>query len=229
MKRRHIPLMVFALASASQMVAAEAGWMQLEHIAKPLIMVALAWYYVMHTARGQRSVAVVLAMLFSFLGDSLLMYATVRELYFMAGLGAFLLAHICYILAYRQHQDDPEEQAQALVGVHRVRMALPVILAGSGLVVVLYPALGDLKTPVLVYATVLVVMVLTALFRFGRTAMPSYWMVFGGAILFMMSDAMLAVNKFLEPLSHGNFWIMSTYVSAQYLIIRGLIRHHQYS
>jgi uncharacterized membrane protein YhhN len=57
-----------------------------------------------------------------------------------------------------------------------------------------------MKIPVLIYAAVLTGMVLVALFRFGKTSSSSFALVFGGAILFMISDSLIAINKFLEPL-----------------------------
>jgi uncharacterized membrane protein YhhN len=77
----------------------------------------------------------------------------------------------------------------------------------------------------LVYAGVLTYMVLSALFRFGKTNSGSFTMVFGGAILFMMSDSLIAINKFLEPLSMAGFWVMITYITAQFLIVKGLLKH----
>lgn len=167
--------------------------------------------------------SVVMAIIFSCLGDVLLMLQESNPNYFMFGLGAFLFAHIFYIFSYKQHQG--EESGNELQGLQKIRFALPIVLAGTGLVTILYNRLGDLKIPVLLYAGVLTYMVLVALFRFGRTNAGSFAMVFGGAILFMMSDSLIAVNKFLDPLSQVDFWVMITYISAQFLIVRGLIRH----
>ena len=66
-------------------------------------------------------------------------------------------------------------------------------------------------------------MVLNALFRYGRTTSASFWMVFFGALLFMASDSLLAVNKFMMPIYHAHIWIMLTYISAQFLIVDGLL------
>jgi uncharacterized membrane protein YhhN len=68
-------------------------------------------------------------------------------------------------------------------------------------------------------------MVLNALFRFGRTNAESFWLVFSGAVLFMASDSILAIDKFLKPVTYGGFLIMLTYIAGQYLIVTGLIRH----
>jgi uncharacterized membrane protein YhhN len=112
-----------------------------------------------------------------------------------------------------------------LQGLQRIRYAFPIVLSGTGLVAILYGRLGGFKIPVLIYAAVLTGMVLVALFRFGKTTTASFAMVFGGAILFMISDSLIAVNKFLEILPRGGFWIMASYIAAQYLIVTGLSNH----
>jgi uncharacterized membrane protein YhhN len=191
-------------------------------IAKPLIMASLLLYYLYAAESEHRSRVLVLAVIFSFAGDVLLM----KEEYFISGLIAFLISHVLYIFTYREFSN--EDSGNALNGLQRVRLAFPVVLAGSGLVVILLPVLGDLKIPVMLYAAALAIMVITALFRFGRTTSPSFWMVFAGAVFFMISDSILAINKFLTPVAFSGVLIMSTYMAAQFLIIKGLLKHPQH-
>jgi uncharacterized membrane protein YhhN len=112
-----------------------------------------------------------------------------------------------------------------LEGTQRIRLSFPIILAGSGLVVVLYPKLGDLKIPVIVYAFVLTLMVLQSIFRLERTNTKSFWLVFLGATSFMLSDSLLAINKFYQTISFAGVWVMLTYIAAIYLIVSGVIAH----
>src|SRR6185369_11887379 len=129
-----------------------------------------------------------LALLFCWLGDVFLLFDPMNEIFFMAGLGSFLLAHVILIFTYRI-LISPEDNFK---GTQRIRLSFPIILVGSGLVVILYPRLGDLKFPVIAYALVLTVMVLQSIFRLGRTNAKSFWLVFFGAALFMLSDSLLA-------------------------------------
>jgi len=219
---KKISLIGFVVVSLGELLAILTNQLFLQHLCKPLIMVFLFLYY--FSASGQnRSNGVLAAIFFSFLGDTLLMYEHKDPLYFMFGLASFLTAHVFYILVYRQHRG--EENEDRLQGVHRARMAFPIIIAGSGLVFVLYPSLGDLRIPVIIYATILVVMVLNALFRSGRTNTVSFSLVLIGAVLFMVSDSLLAINKFFQPISHAGLYIMITYITAQFLIVNGLIKH----
>jgi len=214
-------LIFFALVCFGELLSGLMGWPVIHQVCKPLIMILLGVYYAL--AAKHRSPVVLLAIFFSWAGDVLLMFDEGREMFFIFGLLAFLASHVFYILTYRQHQWATA--ADALQGIQKIRASFPIILAGTGLIIILYPVLGPLRFPVMVYALVLMVMVLNALFRFGRTEAASFWMVFAGATLFMVSDSLLAINKFLAPVAFGSTWIMLTYTAAQYLIIVGLVRH----
>ncbi len=213
--------LLFAICAIGLVAAALLDTQLLYRITKPALIPLLGIYYTLAIAREHRSIVVLLALACSFAGDVFLMDAA----YFVQGLVAFLAAHLCYIVAYRHHRED--ESTDAITGLHRVRLSFPVILAASGLVVVLFPALGPLRIPVIIYATVLCTMVLVALFRYGRTGPVSFWMIFVGALLFMVSDSILAINKFLNPVVGADALILSTYAAAQFLIVEGLIRHGQ--
>ena len=68
----------------------------------------------------------------------------------------------------------------------------------------------------MVYALILIAMVLNSVFRYGRTINVSFWLVFVGSIFFMLSDSVLAINKFFRPVTAAGFWIMSTYILAEF-------------
>ncbi len=220
-------LYLFILVSAGEILSTLIDIPFGHLICKPAIMITLGLYYLV-TQRSRNeslSVPLIVAIIFSCAGDVLLMFQESNANYFMFGLGAFLVAHVFYIFAYKQHQGAGS--ADELQGLRKIRFALPIVLSGTGLITILYNRLGDLKIPVVLYASILTYMVLVALFRFGKTNVRSFALVFGGAILFMISDSLIAINKFLEPLPQAGFWIMLTYISAQFLliIVRGLLRH----
>lgn len=215
--KHKIFLILFFIAAIGELISTIAELPTVHLICKPLLLPSLIAYYWVSTT--DRSMMMLGALVFSWIGDVLLM----DNAYFIFGLISFLVSHILYIVTYKQHQH--EETTHALHGLQRIRFAFPVLLAGTGLIVILWPHLNDMKYPVLVYAGVITFMTLTALFRFGRTSVQSFAFVFGGAILFMISDSLLAVNKFIEPIAMGHFWIMLTYCGAQILITIGILRH----
>jgi len=221
-----VALSLFALASIGELFAGILHSQYLEFVCKPLLMISLGIYYVSSVrVSGAKIVpAVVCAIVFSFLGDVLLMVQHTNELFFLLGLASFLVAHLSYIYAYRQHCIEDDE-GKSLLGTQKVRFALPIVLATTGLISILYNHLGGLKIPVTAYALVLMWMTLQALFRFGKTNGLSFWGVLVGALLFMISDALIAINKFLSPLPLSDLLVMSTYIVGQYLIIWGLFMH----
>lgn len=222
---KKIFLYLFMLVSAAVLAADVWDADVVYLICKPAIMITLGLHYLITQKENNQPVSrsLVLAIVFSCAGDTLLMLQGREASFFVYGLAAFLVAHIFYILTYRQHRSD--DNANELQGLQKIRYAFPIILSGTGLVVILFNRLGGMKVPVVVYAAVLTTMVITALFRFGKTNATSFGLVFGGAILFMISDSLIAINKFLEPLSMAGIWVMTTYILAQYLIVTGLSKH----
>lgn len=220
---RKFALYFFVVVSLGEIFSILLSIDVLQLICKPLIMLTLGWFYILSIAKEDRSGSVMLAIILSFAGDVFLMLTNKNNSFFMMGLLSFLAAHVFYIMAYRQHRH--EDSSNSLRGVQRIRFAFPVVLAGTGLIIVLFPVLRDLKFPVMVYAGVLIVMVLTSLFRYGYTNAKSFGMVFGGAVLFLISDSVLAINRFLQPVPNGVLVIMMTYIVGQFLIVKGLIQH----
>lgn len=221
MKRPNLFLVLFAVASIGELLSVSRGWTEAHMVAKPLIMLGLIGYYM--SATSSRNGTLIRAMFFCWTGDILLMGQAGGELYFILGLLAFLVGHVLYIIAYRQLQWD--DRTNELLPVQKLRYAFPVVLAGTGLLAVLVPKLGPLTIPVIVYSVVLMVMSMTAIFRYGRTYLDSFWLVTAGALLFMASDSLLAINKFHTPFDLAGPLVMLTYILAQYLIVEGVLRH----
>lgn len=216
---KRILLLLFALVSVIHLAAILVAQDILISVTKPLILLVLICYY--FTSATYRSPAVIAALCFCWLGDVMLMIHD--ELFFILGLLAFLAGHVFYIVAYRQFRST--DVKVMLLPTQKIRFSLPFVLAGTGLVVVLYPKLGTLQLPVLIYATVIIVMVMNALFRYGYTSSASFAMVFIGAILFQLSDSLLAINKFHSSFTLSGFWVMLSYIAAQFMITEGIIRH----
>lgn len=212
-------LVVFFICSGMQLFAALTRNELVNTFSKPFIIPALIGYYVF--SRGDRPLSLIflIALVFSWAGDVLLMW----EQYFLPGLMAFLVSHLGYSVTWRNHRHA--ETYNPLTGLQRLRMAFPVLLYGTGMVVVMMPHLDHLKVPVLLYAGVMAWMVLQALFRYGRTNTASFSYVLTGSVFFMLSDSLLAFNKFVRPVSLADFWIMLTYVAAQFLLVTGVLCH----
>lgn len=148
---------------------------------------------------------VAVGIIFSLAGDVFLMLPGNT---FVWGLVSFLVAHLFYIGAYVSR------------GGFRFHwfVLLPFVIYGGVLVYLLWPHIGEFRIPVIVYAVVLVAM--------GWQAAELWWSVRDtaallamiGAILFLASDSILALDKFRSPLPQRDLLIMSTYYAAQLLI-----------
>ena len=224
MNKKNVFMFCFFIVSALHVTALVFPISILSTITKPLIVLSLMAHYAM--AAPTKSKMVLLALLFCLVGDVSLMVVEKNELFFMGGLASFLIGHVLYIITYRQHQQAGI--GEELLSTQKIRFALPIVLAGTGLIAVLFPRLGSLQIPVMIYAVVLMIMVITALLRYGKTGMNSYRLVLFGAILFMISDSLLAINKFLHPFYAASLAVMITYIAAQYFIVKGILAHQSY-
>jgi uncharacterized membrane protein YhhN len=154
---------------------------------------------------------------FSWAGDVVLEFSKNNGNMFIAGLVFFLLAHIMYITVFIITPGK-----NSIIG-HRIYLLIPVIIYGVILVSYLYPGLAEMKMPVILYAIVLLSMLSGAINRVEKVNKLSYFMVLAGAILFVISDSSIAVNKFSHQFESSGILTMSTYIVAQYLIVTGYI------
>jgi uncharacterized membrane protein YhhN len=164
--------------------------------------------------------ALLLALLFSWIGDVILLFADIAEIYFILGLISFLTAHIIYCVVFNNQIKTKARKNSVVFGIGSFIIALYLI----GILSVLLPFLGDLKIPVTVYASVISIMVLFAFNGFFVWKNPGNKYIFIGAIAFAISDSILAMNKFYAPIERNSFLIMLTYLVAQYLIVVGILK-----
>ncbi len=193
---------------------------RLEYPVKPLIMIWMAAYFLIYNKKKSFTIPVLIAFFFSWLGDNFLMFSGKNELFFFAGVGGFFLAQLSYIYIFSKYSEENRQ------GYLRKKPLLIIffLLYVGGIYFVLFPGLeGIMKPIILVYALSLMAMSMMALNRRGRVNPPSFRYVFAGSILFLLSDSMIAINKFSTEFPLAGFWIMITYISAQYLIMRGLV------
>jgi uncharacterized membrane protein YhhN len=150
---------------------------------------------------------IVAGLLCSLAGDIFLMLPSDR---FVAGLSSFLIAHLFYIAAFSS--STRADSAMSLLA------ALPFLLYGSVMLWILFPHLGRMKTPVLIYMLVILLMAWQALNSWMTNMQPGTLLAFLGALLFVASDSLLALNRFRHPFRSAHLLILSTYFTAQCLI-----------
>lgn len=160
---------------------------------------------------------VMAALFFSFLGDTLLMLVPRSELFFLAGLLSFMLTHAFYILI-NMNAILSEDRS-----IKPEWSDLIFVFIGFIIFVLVKDNLGNMYIPVLIYTVVICMMAVTAKKRRKKCDNGSYRLVLIGTLFFLLSDAILAVDKFNQSFASADFLIMMTYITAQLLIVQGLI------
>ncbi|MBK9212967.1 MAG: lysoplasmalogenase [Saprospiraceae bacterium] len=160
------------------------------------------------------------ALLASLLGDTILMFADKGALFFVLGLIAFLLAHILYILLFVRITPSGKafDKKKYRIGSLLVAVYLAIFLS------YLMPHLGTMLLPVGIYGITISLMLILA-WRYSLSITnPADKMVILGAILFVCSDSILAINKFVNPVNGTSILIMCTYIPAQFLLVSGILK-----
>jgi len=143
---------------------------------------------------------------FSLLGDIAL---ALSEKWFQAGIAAFLVAQVLYIMAFKPGPGHPVSTF----------LFLPLILYGLLMYFLLRPGLGPLKLPVFVYVAAITIMAGFAAGRYVDLGGAKPLLAFAGAILFLISDSVLAYDRFAKRIGPAaQIVILGTYFPAQLLI-----------
>ncbi|HEY0825035.1 MAG TPA: lysoplasmalogenase family protein [Ramlibacter sp.] len=198
-------------AAALATATAAQGWLEPHRVFKPMAL-ALAIALVATRPgwlRTERAfdLKLLAALALCLAGDVFLMFPG----YFLPGLVSFLAAHLCYLALFRQ-------------GVRWFpsgRALLATLAAAAVMYAILFPHLGPvLKVAVAAYALVIALMAAQAIGRAVVLRDAASLGVAVGAAFFMLSDALLAINRFAQPLPMAQFWVLATYYAAQVLIVR---------
>ena len=222
-------LVLYGIGLVGTVLAQLTGWVVLLYLTKPLLMVALAAFFYNNVKRVDGFVKLVLvALLLSWWGDVFLMFEGSGAVFFLLGLVSFLGAHVVYIVIFSRRAFWQYPNKGGFVK-QQVWPVLAFAIFEVGLLIVLRPRLGELLIPVVIYATVIMLMVLTALNRYERVDWESFRLVFLGAVIFMLSDTLIALNKFWlsEPSVLFQIDIIVLYALGQMLIVFGLLAYRK--
>lgn len=220
MKKQFLLVALYFIIAIAELASHWFNLSTLHFVCKPLLLIVLLLYFSISVKGIQTKTTrfIQVGLVFSWIGDVSLMFVEHNQLYFMGGLGAFLATHIFYIAAFAQSVKGSTSYIRK-----RPLAALPFVIIGAFLFYTLYPSLGGMKIPVLLYTLIITTMVVFALNRNEKVSIKSFRLVYYGAIAFMISDVVLAINKFLMPVENADIIIMATYILAQYLIVEGML------
>jgi uncharacterized membrane protein YhhN len=199
-----ITLSIIALISAILTIYANLQKNEkLQFIFKPLTMLAiiLIAFFNSSTPITFYQTMILVGLIFSTVGDVFLIK---DKQFFVQGLVAFLIGHICFVIAFYTTPNW-----LSLIAY----LAYVVFFLN-----ILWRDLGSLKIPVIVYSLALAAMSWFALSRTIENHNHHTFHAFLGSLMFIISDSLLAYNKFKSPIPLSSVWILATYFLAQWLI-----------
>lgn len=180
---------------------------RLEYVFKPLTMIWIIGIALAanHPISDTYQIVILLGLAASLAGDVFLMLPSDKFLY---GLIAFLIAHLFYIAAFTIES----------TGRAPLWYAIPFLLFGGAMLVFLWPHLGSMRGPVMVYMAAILLMAWQAANRWIDTEQDGTLLALVGAYFFVASDSVLAVERFRGTWRSAPFWVLSLYFLAQGLI-----------
>lgn len=215
-------LPIFAAALLVECAASVLGLMPLRFVSKPSLMLILFVYFLFGSKGLPPFRKLILAALaFSWLGDVALLiekaYGFSRPL-FMAGLGSFVVVHLCYLSFFvkaGRHNSGGRRLDPFLTG--------GVLLYAGVFYLYLLPHLHIMRSPVLIYCLLISAMLIACLHAYdlGKQRYGIYCVA--GTVLFVLSDSVLAYNRFVENLPFDGILVMVPYAVGQFLIVRGAL------
>lgn len=195
-----------AVSAVLAVIGEERGPRWLVYVWKPATTVLiLAVAVVGASGFGRYQSLVVVGLAASVAGDVLLMLPRDR---FVAGLASFLGAHLAYLGAL----------AVVPAGVPAWLVLGVLLVLGGTVLHVLWPGLGRLRGPVSTYVAVILAMAWMAAARWLRMPSGATAAAAGGALLFVVSDTLLALDRFRGRFALARTWVLGTYWVAQSLI-----------
>lgn len=220
--KQKITFFIFCILVITDLVSISVNRQLLHIIVKPMLVPALMLLLLFSPSVVDHKKILFTGLFFSWLGDVLLLFENKHALFFILGLVSFLITHIFYIIYFLKIRP----LHTSLLKKYPLLFVL-VVLYGITLVWQLFPYLGHLKIPVIVYAAVICSMLLCALHIYYRVNNKEaiYYVV--GAMAFVISDSLLAINKFYAPFAYSGILIILSYCAAQFFIVRGYIEQKQ--
>jgi uncharacterized membrane protein YhhN len=144
------------------------------------------------------------------LGDVLLIPKD-RKVWFLAGVAAFFLGHITYVIAFT-HLNSPLDLDIPLIAA--------VVIVGMMMFFGLRPYLGDMLPVVAAYIIVISLMVIAALAVALEIDTPEDFraLLGAGALCFYLSDIAVALDRFVKPKHSNAFWGLPLYYAGQFML-----------
>jgi len=194
-------------------------WLKMEDLnyyLKPLLIPGLILYVTTRSYFSGKGI-LIQALVMSTLGDILLLFSDINELFFISGLISFLIAHIIYIRLFLKKLNGSFSYTWIFTSLLLLGIYLFYFLS------FMWDNLNTMKIPVTIYALVISTMLFLVIQLVASKTLRKGEYVLFGAFLFVISDSLLAWSKFNQEIAHSSFWVMSTYLFAQLFIVSGWV------
>ncbi len=211
-----IIITLFIIISVVELYAVKIDNQKLRYFSKPLLMPLLILIYILGTLNIDY--ALVAGLIFCLFGDLFMLGSKSKTIYFISGLSSFLVGLVIYAIIFAQSSGWLTN-----LPTYYYLFLIPYFAGATIFYKKLRPELNAMKIPVVIYICVLVCMSFAALTRGHVYSGIQFWLPFTGSILFITSDTIIAYDQFLGKEKTSRVSIMLTYISAQVLIVFGLI------
>lgn len=215
---------LYALVSIFHVVSIALGKQDWLIYSKPLLMPLLMLQIIITTSlKTPLSKLFFAGVFFGWIGDLCLMGTT--QWWFLGGLVSFLIGHLMYIYLFSREVSDEKKTHYIMEKPYWI---LPFVVFWIYAVYLIGSQDNDEpKFPVYIYALVIVIMSIMAINRKYIQPSKYYTLVIVGSILFIGSDFMIAIRKFVGDFEYSRVYIMSTYTLAQGLIVFGCLKNNR--
>ena len=205
---KKIHAIIILLSGLSAIFSYYFGSDMMFYILKPLTTILILLFALFHGHQSEKDIlkVTIYGLLFCLLGDILLL----KDSFFAFGLVAFLIAHILFIISFVK-----------IDGFKNYFKPFILLIASAGaFYAFLYPSLEVLAIPVLIYVLCITLMAWQGIGLYIWKKKKPFLYILLGAILFMISDSIIALNKFVYAFDLSKLIILSTYWTAIFFIVK---------
>ncbi len=211
-------LIAFFVLFAAHVAGEALKFMPARYATKPLLMPALALYYILSSQDPK--IFMIAAIAGGWLGDIFLMIPDPenKKRFFKPGLVAFLLGHIFYMAVF----------ASRFVSIGTIPFCgwlIAPVFAATGITafIIIRPHAGPMLKAITAYVVIIVLMGISTILPLGSVSVTGAVIAMSGAFIFMISDTLNAYNRFVRAIPNERVYTMTTYLLGQYLLVKGYL------
>ncbi len=213
MKKENQLIYLFFIILLADVFAIVTDNHNLQIVFKPLLMIVLGSHYRLSVARVNQ--LFVLALCFAFAGDVLLLFDK-NITYFLGGIASFLVMHLFYIAIFSTFLQEKSLSVFA-------KGIVPFLCYFSLILLLIFNQLNELLIPVLVYGSVISLFGTVSLVNYvQKQSTDNLWLLIG-AVLFIISDSLIAINRFYLPRLFFEALIITLYAISQWIICHFIV------